>query len=247
MTDDIMLSLSIVSHGQGAIIANLLDDLSQPAWHSGMTFEVIVTLNIPEDERWLERPFPYSVVVVRNEKAKGFGANHNAAFRHARGSMFAVVNPDIRLAGFRIEALTSALKGQNAGVCGPLVVAPGGAIEDSARLFPTIARILARQRSRGHGPDYQPAPTPCSVDWLAGMFLLFPSAMYGEIGGFDERYFMYLEDVEICRHLRQRGRDILWVTSTAVVHDASRASRRSMRHLRWHVRSLVRYLTTARR
>lgn len=244
MADPVTLSLSIVSHGQGRLVTSLLDDICRSPWHGDLPFEVIVTLNIPEDERWLERQFPFPLVVIRNDYPKGFGANHNAAFRSARGALFAVINPDVRLADFSVTDLMKALEQHNAGVCGPLVKAPDGTVEDSARLLLTIPRLLRRKLQAKHAPDYRPAAEPVPVDWLAGMFLLFPSMAYRAIGGFDERYFMYLEDVEICRRLGLHGRAVLWVTSTAVIHDASRASRRSIRHLRWHVRSLSRYLFT---
>lgn len=242
MADPVTLSLSIVSHGQGRLVTSLLEDIRRSPWHDNLSFEVIVTLNIPEDEGWLERQFPFPLAIIRNDRPKGFGANHNAAFRHARGTLFAVVNPDIRLADFRITDLTMALEQHNAGVSGPLVKAPDGTVEDSARRFPSILRLLRRKLQTKHTPDYRQAADPVPVDWLAGMFLLFPSIAYRAIGGFDERYFMYLEDTEICRRIGRHGRTVLWVTSTAVIHDASRASRRSVQHLRWHIRSLLRYL-----
>lgn len=236
------VSLSIVSHGQGALIVALLDDLARVRWNDGYLFEVIVTLNIPEDEDWLGGVLPFPLKIVRNPVAKGFGANHNAAFEVARGRYFAVVNPDIRLEDFHLSPLLAALQLPNAGVCGPLVTAPNGAIEDSARRFPTVSRLAWRKLARQRHPDYVPAKAPISVDWLAGMFLLFPSSVFRAIRGFDERYFMYMEDVEICRTLSCKGFDVLWVTATKVVHDASRASRRSMGHLRWHISSLLQYL-----
>lgn len=241
MSAGIELSLSIVSHGQGALIANLLEDLAQPHWAGGRSFEVILTLNIAEDEGWLRPDFPFPISVLRNAAPKGFGSNHNAAFAEARASLFAVVNPDIRFADFQIADLIDALATRDAGVAGPLVVASDGEVQDSARRFPTFGRLATRKLLRQRQPDYRPGRTIQSVDWLAGMFMLFPSGVYREIGGFDEGYFMYLEDVEVCRRLRSRGRQVLWVGSTAVIHDASRASRRSLRHLRWHISSLIRY------
>jgi N-acetylglucosaminyl-diphospho-decaprenol L-rhamnosyltransferase len=241
MFDTPTITVSVVSHGQGTLIANLLEDLAQPGWNEGQGFEVVVTLNIPEDEAWLASERPYPIRVLRNEVAKGFGANHNAAFEVARGRFFAVVNPDIRLADFQIGDLLDALARPDAGVCGPLVLSPHGGVEDSARRFPTFIRLFRRKLLRERDPDYRPEQATISVDWLAGMFLLFPSAAYKAIGGFDERYFMYLEDVEISRILRRRGLQILWVGTTAVIHDASRASRRSFQHLKWHLASLFRY------
>lgn len=242
MTTDPAISISVVSHGQGGLIASLLDDLAQPGWNGDWTFEVIVTLNIPEDETWLDRDYPFLVRTLRNAAPKGFGTNHNAAFVQARGRFFAVVNPDIRLGDFRIGALIGALDRPRAGVCGPIVKSPDGAIEDSVRHFPTVGGLLRRTLLRQRRPDYTPRPAVLSVDWIAGMFLLFPSRVFRVIGGFDEHYFMYLEDVEISRNLHRRGLEVLWVGTTTVIHDASRASRRSMRHLSWHVTSLLRYL-----
>ncbi|MFV0624658.1 glycosyltransferase [Sphingomonas sp. ac-8] len=244
-TDGPTISLSVVSHSQGRLIASLLDDLAKSDWHGGSPFEVIVTINIPEDEAWLPSSPPFPLKVLRNARPKGFGANHNAAFRAARGAFFAVVNPDIRLADFRVADLLAALELPDAGVCGPVVLAPGGKLEDSARRFPTIAglarRRLRRRQPEAAGSDYSPPAGVLPVDWLAGMFLLFPAPVYRAIGGFDERFFMYLEDVEISRFLRRRGLRTLWVGTTAVVHDASRASHRSLRHMRYHLVSAARY------
>lgn len=236
------LSVSIVSHGQGALVASLLSDLCLPGWHGNYKFEVIVTLNIPEAEDWLVGPFPFPVTVLKNERPRGFGANHNRAFAAAAGETFAVVNPDIRLVDFRIEPLIAALRAGTAGACGPLVLAPGGTLEDSARRWPTVARLVRSRLRRGTGIDYVQANEPLTVDWIAGMFMLFTATAYRAVGGFDERYFMYYEDVDICRRMWRSGREVLWVGSTALVHDASRASRRNLRHLRWHVSSLLRFL-----
>lgn len=235
------ISISIVSHGQGALIANLLNDLARDEWHDGLSFEVIVTINIPEDERWLPLSPPFPLTVIRNEAAKGFGANHNSAFRVTRGRFFAVVNPDIRLANFHAGNLIAAFADPKAGVCGPKVLAPSGSLEDSARYFPTVLGLAKRRLSSRKGADYRPDEVMLPVDWLAGMFLLFLSQVYRTVGGFDERYFMYLEDVEISRHLNRCGFKSIWVGTTAVIHDASRASRRSLRHMRYHAMSALRY------
>lgn len=235
------ISVSVVSHGQGALIANLLNDLARDEWHDGLSFEVIVTINIPEDERWLPSSPAFPLTVIRNEAAKGFGANHNSAFRAAKGSFFAVVNPDIRLVNFHAGSLIAAFADPEAGVCGPKVLAPGGGLEDSARHFPTVLRLAKRRLSSRNEADYRLDEAMLPVDWLAGMFLLFPSPIYRTIGGFDERYFMYLEDVEISRHLNRCGFKSIWVGTTAVIHDASRASRRNLRHIRYHVMSALRY------
>ena len=242
MTTAPIVSLSIVSHGQGAQVADLLADIEKQQWNEGLSFEVIITLNIPEDEIWFTRKFSFPFKILRNDTPKGFGSNHNAAFADSRGAFFAVINPDIRMANFRISALLDALKQAKAGICGPLVLGKDETIQDSARYFPTISRLVMRKLLQKRDPDYTIIADMQPVNWLAGMFLLFPSDIYRSLNGFDNRYFMYMEDVEICRHFHNCGYTVTWVTSTSVVHDASRASRRNLQHMKWHIASMWRYL-----
>ncbi len=74
--------------------------------------------------------------------------------------------------------------------------------------------------------------------------MLFRSEVYSELAGFDERYFLYYEDVDLCRRLRRRGYDVRLLPSVSAVHDARRESRRSLRHLRWHLASMLRFMVT---
>lgn len=75
--------------------------------------------------------------------------------------------------------------------------------------------------------------------WLAGMFLAFPAAAFRRIGGFDERFFLYCEDYDICVRLVLDCRQLLKVPTARVIHAAQRDSHRSVRHLRWHLQSLA--------
>jgi GT2 family glycosyltransferase len=104
-------------------------------------------------------------------------------------------------------------------------------------------RVLRRIFGQRLRPDYSlDGDVPFAVDWAAGMFLLFDSAAYRSVGGFDERYFMYLEDADICHRLWAKGRRVIAAPSVSVVHDAQRASRRSLKHMRWHGASMARFL-----
>ena len=238
------MTLSIVSHGQGKLVRALLADL-RPVADAGA--RLVVTLNIPEDEAFLAEAGP-GVLVLRNSHPLGFGANHNQAFRHVgKTDRFVILNPDIRCEGSVFEDLLRATDAPDAGACAPRVRSREGLIEDSARRHPSLGRIARRllQRARGHRtePDYRIEGTqPLVVDWTAGMFIMFPCAVYAEVGGFDERYFMYLEDADICRRITQRGRPTRVLPWVDVIHDARRATSKSLNHLRWHSASMARYL-----
>ena len=128
------------------------------------------------------------------------------------------------------------------GVAAPLVVDAAGKPEDSARRFPSARRLAAKLFGLAPRLDYAIGSEPFSPDWVAGMFLAFRREAFAAVDGFDERYFLYYEDVDLCRRLRASGFDVRLVPGARVTHLARRESRRSFRHLRWHVASVTRYL-----
>lgn len=233
-----LVSLSIVSHGQGALIRDLLNDLQTL---SGAPFEIVLTLNIQEDETFLAPFDGLPLRVVRNAAVKGFGANHNAAFAITRGTVFVIVNPDIRAPALTLTPLLAVLDRPDVGACAPVVLSPSGTAEDSVRRFPTLSRLAYRLLSRRRRPDYRWANEPIAVDWTAGMFVAYRSHAFREVGGFDERFFMYLEDADICRRLHAAGWATMLQPACRVVHAAQRKSHRSLQHLAWHARSALHY------
>ena len=236
------IALSVVSHGQNALVNTLLRDLrNQPAGR----LTVIVTLNIDDTVALDAADAQFPVEIIANQQAKGFGANHNAAFERCRAPYFCVANPDIRLGSDPFTPLLSALEESAAAVAGPLVRNPLGGVEDSARRFPTLGSLLGKLAGIGGGAEYAWDRGPIAVDWLAGMFMLFRSEDFRAVRGFDERYFLYYEDVDICRRLQKAGKRVLYQPGAEVIHAARRASRRNLRYLRHHLQSMLRYFTRA--
>jgi N-acetylglucosaminyl-diphospho-decaprenol L-rhamnosyltransferase len=248
------LTLSIVSHGHGALAHDLLRDIARLS----TPVEVLLTLNIAEVLPFERTAFRFPLTVLENPAPRGYGANHNAAFRHARGEYFCVLNPDVRLDTDPFPELRRAIEGGRhggksgeksggkIGVAAPVVLSPAGEIEDSARRFPTLASLAKKAFGAGPVLDYAIGDQPFSPDWVAGMFMLFPRAAFERAGGFDERYFLYYEDVDLCRRLRGLGYDVRVTPAARVVHDARRASRGDFRHSMWHLKSMLRYLFSSR-
>lgn len=235
---------SVVSHGQLQLIKNLLTDLRKLDLSNST---IALTINSPEDESCLADFRDLPIVIVRNRKPKGFGENHNQAFSKTDCAYFVIVNPDIRLPDFSIEVLLELFSNPEVGAVAPRVLSPGGETEDSVRRYPTIPRLLRRVVLRQRAPDYAMPTQPLQVDWAAGMFVAFRRSAFAEVGGFDDRYFMYMEDADVCRRLKLNGWATLLQPRTSVIHDAQRASRRSFRHLRWHLASAFRFLCLASR
>lgn len=227
--------LSVVSHAQNWLVNQLLADLAQLREPD---LRVIVTQNVADRDALTARP---GTELIVNERPLGFGANHNAAFGRCSAPYFCVVNPDIRLSDNPFPALISALHG--AGVAGPRVCDPAGRTEDSARRFPTAADLARKLFQGAAGPDYPVDQGALRVDWVAGMFMLFRSEAFRAAGGFDERFFLYYEDVDICRRLGLLGYGAAYVPEVTVIHDARRESRRNARRMAIHAASALRYLT----
>jgi GT2 family glycosyltransferase len=201
--------------------------------------QIIVTRNIPE---LLEIASSERVVLVDNATPKGFGANHNAAFSHCAAPYFCPLNPDISLQGNPFSELVSAMDSSGSSIVAPLVISPAGLVEDSIRHFPTIGSLASKTFGRADGRYVvQPKDPVFYPEWIAGMFLLFRSADFVRLGGFDEGFFLYYEDVDICARAWKKGMKVLACPSVAVIHDARRDSHRSARHLRWHLASMGRY------
>jgi GT2 family glycosyltransferase len=203
---------------------------------------VIVTINESETLPFSEKDFPFQLFIIHNAKPKGFGANHNAAFQVVQGDFFCVLNPDLRIPQDPFPSLCDSLAHDPlVGVISPLILDPAKNPCDNARLFPTPGRILKRLLPFTKKVIYPLPSDELSVDWLAGIFLLFPSQVFAMVKGFDERYFLYYEDVDLCVRLKLAGFRLVLSPAVFVVHQARRASHYHPRYLRWHLHSMLRF------
>jgi len=226
--EDGLVTLSVISHGHTEILGHLLQDLAH--CKPPQLAKLVITLNLCEERPKLPRGLDIPVHWCSNPDPKGFGANHNAAFRYCDTEWFAVVNPDIRFEQDPFEPMIREA-GDAFGLIAPTVLNADGSVADSARGLITPWEIIARRIK----PSV-PFPRPV---WMAGMFLLFRADAYRGVSGFDERFHLYCEDFDICARIRLLGWPIKRCEHALVVHDARRASHDSPQHLFWHVCSLL--------
>lgn len=204
---------------------------------------VVVTLNVPEAA---DLPQDERLQVRRNASPKGFGANHNAAWSAVAADaslrFFCPMNPDVSFEANPFAPLLGTLRTHGAGLAVPLVLGTDGQVEDSVRRFPTL-RMLAAKALGGADGRYgvRPGDAPFFPEWAAGMFMLFERAAFERLGGYDEGFFLYYEDVDICARAWKSGLRIVACPQVCVVHDARRDSRRKPRYMRWHLASMARY------
>ncbi|QKE40702.1 MAG: glycosyltransferase [Ferrovum myxofaciens] len=225
--------VSIVSHRQASLVQTLLGDLAQHA----PDVAICLTANLPEPPPTALLPF----TLLTNPHPKGFGENHNAAFQHCDADFFCVLNPDIRLTTNPFPALLDCLSDPQVGLVVPQVTTVQGIPEDNARHFPTLAGLVKKVFGLSDGRIHAPENSPISIDWAAGMFLMFRADAFRAIRGFDENFFLYYEDVDICVRLWAQHWQVRLCPQTSVIHNAQRDSRRKLRYTLWHLSSMARY------
>ena len=237
------ISISVVSHLQAGLVSNLLSDISKFCDTSSV--EVILTLNLPEVLPFDQETYDFPIRVLKNPSPLGFSANHNQAFKSAHGKYFCVLNPDVRLANDPFTVLINTLDDQSIGLAAPLVVNAAGEPEDSMRSFPSPLEILGKLFGRDSAMHVTDSGALAFPDWVAGMFMLFRREVFSQVGGFDTRYFLYYEDVDICARLRLEGYRVAVCCNVPVVHEAQRASHRNFRYLKWHLSSILRFFSSS--
>lgn len=178
------------------------------------------------------------VQVVRCPENLGFAAGINRAARDARGEYLLILNPDALADPQLCATLADWLdRHPEVGAVGPLVRDPDGAIQASARRFPTVLTGLGGRStwltrafpsnplSRRDLLTGEHVRTPTVVDWVSGACAMVRRTAFDAVGGMDERFFLYWEDADFCRRLREAGWTTMYHPATSVVHAGARATR----------------------
>ena len=234
------LLISIVSHGQLELVNDLLSDLALCDLEQCI---IVVRSNITENLEISAQNLDCRH--VKNLRPAGFSCNHNRNFEMTKSKYFAVLNPDLKIVDPQIfQKLICVMEDNTESLVCPRIVDRNGHIQDSARNFPKFLELLRRicyGRTEKAGDDANiKVEKVRKVDWSAGMFHLYPSSLYLQMKGFDEKYFLYCEDVDMGLRLKRKGFSTLVCESTSVEHDARRDSHKSMKFLFYHLRSYVR-------
>jgi N-acetylglucosaminyl-diphospho-decaprenol L-rhamnosyltransferase len=239
------ICLSVVSHNNDALVDNLLRMLDGIPSVS----KVVVTYNIGPNNIPDTDKFSFELKIVRNGRPLGYGANNNNAFRFCEEKWFCVVNPDISFPRELLDEMIRDRDETSVGILAPQLVSPTGQLEVGERSFPHFAALFKKlllgisyyDRSKGK------SIFPKGFFWVSGAFMLFSARAFRSVGGFDEKYFMYLEDVDICLRLLLAGYPLELLEDLVVAHEAQRASHRNFRHLSWHVSSMFKFFYKFRR
>jgi N-acetylglucosaminyl-diphospho-decaprenol L-rhamnosyltransferase len=237
------VSAIVVSHGNAAELERSLPALAP------QVDELLVIANLPE-------PPPDGVRVLANASPLGFAANVNRGIRETSGELVLTVNPDAVAHPGAIAALRDFMAAHpRAGVAGPKMLYPDGAPQPSRRSFPTVLGTVMRRtplrrlrdpyRHQVRHYNLGDVPTePVPADWMLGGFLLLRRSMLEELGGLDEGFRLYGEDIDLCYRAARAGWERWYVPAAVVEHEHKAETDRRIltRRTLWHWRGILRFV-----
>jgi len=235
----LILSVIIVNYNVKEYLQNLLYSLEKSA--AGIQYEVIIVDNASDDGsvELIKEKFS-SVKLIANEKNLGFGKANNIGLALSKGEFILLINPDTIIQEDTLTKMFSFLESNNQiGLAGCKILNPDGTLQLACRrsfpgpwtsfckvtglsnLFPNN-RFFAR-----YNLTYLDENKSYEVDAISGSFMMMRREVYEKVGGFDEQFFMYGEDLDLCFRVQKAGFKNFYVHNTQIIHYKGESTRRS--------------------
>jgi len=250
------LSAIVVAFDSGAQLRRCLDSIRREVGTEDITSEIVVVDNGAGDETARMLAGDPDLLFLKNPHNAGFGAAVNQGFRNSQGRLVLLLNPDAELEEGALAPLLETLNSDpDTDLAAPALILPDGSRQKSPRRFYKPATVLARRTPLGRTAlgrkllnehlmadcrDDQSA----AVDWVSGAAMLLRRDAVPRHGPFDERYFLYFEDVDLCRRMNAAGRTVRFQPRSRVRHHLGAGSRRQVlwNPLLWrHLQSALLY------
>ena len=240
------VSAVVVSHGHAADLERLLPALAP------QVDETVVVANLPGSVGEV----PDGVRVIENERPRRLAANVNRGIASTTGGLVLFSNPDAAPERDAVQHLRVFMEEHpRAGIAGPQTLYPDGRWQPTRRRFPTVVGTVVRRTpirlladplktQRSHYLlDERPAE-PVQADWLLGFFLLMRREMLDELGGWDEGFRHYGEDIDLAYRAARAGWERWYVPAAVVRHEWAQVIDRRFftRHTLWHLRGMLRFV-----
>ncbi|VAY87974.1 Glycosyl transferase, group 2 family protein [hydrothermal vent metagenome] len=180
---------------------------------------------------------------IFNNKNIGFGAGHNLAFKNLqkKSDIHMIINPDVYFNGNDIKNMTIWMqKDKNISLCVPQVLNANRSVQNIVRNIPTISGLLKRKLHLGSGELDIKNNTIANIPFAHGCFLIFKTTIFTKLNGFDERFFMYMEDVDICMRAKQFGKTVI-NSNFNIYHEYRKGSSKNIKLLIWHLTSAIKF------
>jgi len=216
---------------------------------SDLNFEIIVSSNsLYNEDTQIDLVNELdSAKWVFNEKNGGFGYAMNEGLKNASGDFLIVMNPDVKIID-SIEPMINYIKENTSiGIIAPAIYDDKGNLQDSCRKYLTIQSFIGRQIKRiiskkevllTKNFDYSKIQ---NVDWVIGAFMMVRREAYIKVGGFDDKYFMYAEDMDWSTRIQLSGYEIVYYPNIRIQYKGTRMARYKKKYALIFIKSHLRY------
>ncbi len=186
------------------------------------------------------------VVIIKNNKNMGFGSAHNVALKHEIGKYHFIINPDITLNSDVISDMVDFFENNPDVVMAmPKILNQDGTEQKLPKQRPTFKKLFLGRLSDKIRSEYVWADRdiiePCEIDFCTGCFFGIKGDVFKKLCGFDERYFMYLEDADLSLKAKTIG-NVMMLPQVSVTHAWERESSKSLKYLIIHIISCFKFL-----
>lgn len=228
------ISIIIVIYKSGEIINSCLKNIYSSSLEP---LEVTVINNGPKESVKYIYAYNYpNLKIIQNKKNIGFAKANNIGIKLARGKYILVLNPDVILMKDTLSKMFNFMeKFKEVNIAGCKLTNPlTEKVDDSARKFPNLWGLFLRRFGFNNGYDYNltTIKQPIRVDWLSGAFMLMSKKYF-----FDEHYFLYFEDIDLCRKIGS----IFYNPRAIAHHYAQRMSSKKFKYFLIHLKSMLYY------
>ncbi len=224
--------------------------LSRPVL--GLEAEYIYVDNCSSDGSldFLKQTYP-QVRILQNQQPSGFGANNNKGFTLATGRVIGIVNPDIIFTENALKQIVDYIDAtEEEVIIAPKLLNSDGSHQYSVRKFLTLKmlgwRLLTGMNDQSESPEIRRYlckeynwEKAQPIDWSLGAALFMKRDIYRKLGGFDERYFLYMEDEDLCLRAWENGIKVIYLPDAQLIHNHMKDSRRIGMKAVCHFRSMV--------
>jgi len=238
------LYISVVSHSQEDLIAHYYGEFPKKAG----SYEIVLSILDNTGSSQLRRLCEESGYVYYHDgEQRGFGSNHNRMFEYLSPrdeDIFVIANPDLKIEPEQLAGMLERFECSEADLFTVKMYLDkaSGRLDFPDRYFPGILNfpISILTGKRLHYGRRERVENP---EWISGAFILFKPEAYRRLGGFDEGFFMYCEDIDLCYRARRMGLSLVMDPDHYVEHDSRMESRTLFsKNLYWHITSTLRYL-----
>ena len=246
------LSIIIVSWNVSELLHNCLASIY--AQTGDLAVEVIVVDSASSDDSvaMVSRDFPQAILLAQDENV-GFPRGNNIGLERATGRYVMLLNPDTVVVGDALQKMAAFLdQNPTVGIIGPQLRFGDGSIQSSRRRFPTVwTGFFESTWLEPYAPkslltryyvEDRPDDEVSEVDWVMGAAIMTRNEIVGEVGGMDPDYFMYSEELDWCRRIKEAGWRVFYLPTAQIIHYQGKSSEQAStaRHINFN-RAKLRY------